>query len=189
MAVREGLLLLLAERPRHGYELKTEFELRTGTLWQLNTGQVYTTLERLRRDGLVEAAAPGEVVHSADERRRAYRLTDGGRAAARAWLDTETPDGAPPRDELVMKVLLAAHGDPDEALRVIDAHRHTLLARLQAVRRSQLNRTDGDDDGGLAARMCDDVLVVRIEADLRWLDMCVDRLRAQASTAPKRRKS
>jgi DNA-binding PadR family transcriptional regulator len=190
MAVREGLLLLLAERPRHGYELKTEFELRTGTLWQLNTGQVYTTLERLRRDGLVEAAAPEEVAHSTDERRRAYRLTDGGRAVAREWLDAEAPDGAPPRDELVMKVLLAAHGDPDEALRVIDAHRHTLLARLQAVRRSQLISTDGDDDGGdLAARMCDDVLVVRIEADLRWLDMCVDRLRARASTAPRKGKS
>jgi DNA-binding PadR family transcriptional regulator len=186
MAVREGLLLLLAEQPRHGYELKTEFERRTGTLWQLNTGQVYTTLERLQRDGLVEAAAAGEVAPSRDQRRRAYRLTDEGRDAAQVWLDAQTADDTPPRDELVMKVLLSAHGKLDDALRVIDAHRHTLLSRLQAVRRQKRDgdgNGDSDSDAALAARLCDDVLVVRIEADLRWLDMCADRLRAHHATS------
>ena len=76
MAVREGLLVLLAERPRHGYELKTELERRTGSLWSLNTGQVYTTLDRLQRDGLVEPADDVEVGN--DARRRAYRLTTQG---------------------------------------------------------------------------------------------------------------
>ena len=197
MAVREGLLVLLAEQPRHGYELKTEFERRTGTLWPLNTGQVYTTLERLQRDGLVEQAPAGEAPPSADERRRPYRLTADGKDAAQAWLDARAAADAPPRDELIMKILLAAHGELDDALHVVDAHRHTLLARLQQLRRRQrANGTgdgtgtegpDGDSDGAsLAQHLCDDVLVVRLEADLRWLDLCADRL--QAHHAPTKSK-
>ena len=180
MAVREGLLVLLAEQARHGYELKTEFERRTGTLWRLNTGQVYTTLERLQRDGLVEAAPADEAPPTSDERRRAYRLTDDGRAAAQSWLDAPDGDDTPPRDELIMKVLLAAPGPLAEALAVVDHHRHKLLARLQDLRRQRRTAADNnDDDEALARQLCDDVLVVRIEADLRWLDLCTDRLRAR----------
>ena len=193
MAVKEGLLVLLAEQPRHGYELKTEFERRTGTLWQLNTGQVYTTLERLQRDGLVEMAPATEAPPSTDERRRPYRLTAAGQEAAQGWLDAQAADDAPPRDELIMKILLAAHVELDDALHVVDAHRHTLLARLQQLRRRQrANGTgtegpDGDSDGAsLAQHLCDDVLVVRLEADLRWLDLCADRL--QAHHAPTKSK-
>jgi DNA-binding PadR family transcriptional regulator len=193
MAVREGLLVLLAEQPRHGYELKTEFERRTGTLWRLNTGQVYTTLDRLQRDGLVEPASADEAPPSSDDRRRAYRLTDEGRAEAEAWLQARDRDDTPPRDELIMKVLLAAPGPLADALAVVDHHRHELLARLQEIRRRQRstpagNRRgsvagtaagDGNDDEVLALQLCDDVLIVRIEADLRWLDLCTDRLRAR----------
>jgi DNA-binding PadR family transcriptional regulator len=168
MAVREGLLLLLAEQPRHGYELKTLFEQRTGELWQLNTGQIYTTLERLERDGLVE---PTDEVAAADARRRAYRLTDAGRDETEAWLGAPlAPDT--PRDELVMKVLLvAASGDHTAALATIDGHRHELLARLQEVRRRQRAAAPT-----LSARLVADALAVRAEADLRWLDLCVERL-------------
>jgi DNA-binding PadR family transcriptional regulator len=183
MAVREGLLVLLAEQPRHGYELKTEFERRTGTLWRLNTGQVYTTLDRLQRDGLVEPAPADAAPPGTDERRRAYRLTDDGRAAAQGWLDAHDGDDTPPRDELVMKVLLAAPGPLADALAVIDLHRHELLARLQDIRRQRRTEPNGrahdEDDTVLARQLCDDVLVVRIEADLRWLDLCTDRLRAR----------
>jgi DNA-binding PadR family transcriptional regulator len=186
MAVREGLLVLLAEQPRHGYELKTEFERRTGLLWQLNTGQVYTTLERLQRDGLVELAPADEAAPSADERRRAYRLTDSGSEAAQAWLAEQPGDDPPPRDELVMKVLLAAHGRPADALAVVDAHRHRLIARLQRLRKER--RSNGAE-ASLADRLCDDVLVVRVEADLRWLDLCTDRLRAHHSPNHTRGKS
>lgn len=168
MAVREGLLLLLVEQDRHGYELKTLFEQRTGELWQVNTGQIYTTLERLERDGLVEPT--GEVA-ATDARRRAYRLTDTGRDQAMDWLEASTAADTP-RDELVMKVLLVATGDdPSAALDTIDGHRHALLARLQEVRRRQ--RASGDD---LGARLVADALAVRAEADLRWLDLCTERL-------------
>jgi DNA-binding PadR family transcriptional regulator len=169
MAVREGLLLLLAEQPRHGYELKTLFEQRTGELWQLNTGQIYTTLERLERDGLVEPT--GEV--SDDARRRSYRLTEAGRHEAATWLGGPTAADTP-RDELVMKVLLVTAGDDRAAaLATIDAHRHELMARLQEVRQRQRAAPAGT----LSARLVADALAVRAEADLRWLDLCVERLR------------
>ena len=74
MAVREGLLALLSERPSHGYQLKTGFEAATGGVWPLNVGQVYTTLDRLDRDGLVR-------VDEADGQ-RSYRITADGRRRA-----------------------------------------------------------------------------------------------------------
>jgi DNA-binding PadR family transcriptional regulator len=172
MAVREGLLLLLAEQPRHGYELKTLFEQRTGALWQLNTGQIYTTLERLERDGFVEPT--GEV--ASDARRRSYRLTAAGHDEAAAWRGGTTGIDTP-RDELVMKILLVAAGDDREAaLATIDAHRHELLARLQDVRRRQRAR---ETSVTLSERLVADALAVRAEADLRWLDLCAERLRRQ----------
>jgi DNA-binding PadR family transcriptional regulator len=175
MAVREGLLLLLAEQPRHGYELKTLFEQRTGELWQLNTGQIYTTLERLERDGLVEPT--GEVAAS-DARRRSYRLTAAGQDEAAAWLAGTTANDTP-RDELVMKILLvAASGDHEAALATIDGHRHELLARLQEVRRRQRAASTASET--LSARLVADALAVRAEADLRWLDLCAERLRQRA---------
>jgi DNA-binding PadR family transcriptional regulator len=173
MAVREGLLTLLAERPRHGYELKAAFEASTGELWRLNTGQIYTTLERLERDGLVEPD-PGA---GDDERRRPYRLTGAGRAEVEAWLRAPIGSDSPPRDELVMKVLLAARRDPATALSLIDAQRHQMLSTLHDLRRDQ---RAGDDD--LAARLVADAQAVRVEADLRWLDLCVDRLSGGRST-------
>jgi DNA-binding PadR family transcriptional regulator len=176
MAVREGLLLLLAERPRHGYELKTAFEERTGGLWQINTGQVYTTLERLQRDGLVE---PIEVTDDAPngDRRRPYQLTADGHDEARDWLTADALPGAPPRDELIMKVLLAANSDIDDAHTVIDAHRHQLLGQIHEIRQRQRRQSYADD---LTARLCIDAVTVRLEADLRWLDLCTDRLAAAA---------
>lgn len=181
MALREGLLLLLlAEGPRHGYELRAAFEQRTGRMWKINTGQVYTTLDRLRRDGLVEEGGGDGATEAVAERRRPYRISDEGRQVAEDWLDN--PDQASqqlPRDELVMKVLLATQSQIDAAPRVIDGQRRRLLEQLQQLRRRQL-----DDDPALADEMCFDALVVRVEADLRWLDLCDERLRA-ASRTPK----
>ena len=172
MTVPDGMLVLLREGPKHGYQLRTDFAERTNGTWNLNTGQVYTTLDRLERDGLV-ASAP-DVDPGGDDRRQAYRLTDAGRERADAWLarvDAEGPD----RDELVLRVLLVIGHDPQAGLAVVDGQRQGLLERLQAVRRSQ--RDAGDD---LLPRLTADALAVRLEAELRWLDLCEDRLHAHA---------
>lgn len=175
MAVREGLLALLGDGPRHGYQLKTAFEAATGGAWSLNVGQVYTTLDRLARDGYVD-------VDETDGQKR-YTITAAGREELAAWWQAGPVDAPPPRDELLLKVLLAIEEGPDHALEVLTRHRTALTGLLQAQRRATRPRRQSDQDDDLAAGLVADALVTRAEADLRWLDLCEDRiLRARATT-------
>lgn len=170
MAVREGLLSLLEPGPRYGYQLKTEFEAVTGGVWTLNVGQVYTTLDRLERDGLV-------AMREADGQ-KSYTLTAAGREALGAWWQAIPADDPPPRDELMLKVLMAIEKGPDHALGVITRQRTALFHLLQQHRRERPSpSTDATGSpSALAAVLVTDALVVRAEADLRWLDLCESRL-------------
>src|SRR3954464_14241276 len=98
MSVRHALLALLSEGPKYGLQLGQEFEAGTGEIWPLNTGQVYTTLQRLERDGFVEAEDPVE-----EGPQKRFRLTPAGREELHAWLRTAPDATSPPRDELVIK--------------------------------------------------------------------------------------
>lgn len=166
MAVREGLLALLRDGPRHGYQLKSHFEAVTGGIWPLNVGQVYTTLDRLERDGLVVVAER--------DGQKTYTITPSGVLALGEWWETVPLDEPPPRDELMLKVLIAIEHGRDHALGVITHQRTALLTLLQQRRRSRPPR--GRDVRALAADLVTDALVVRAEADLRWLDLCEARL-------------
>jgi len=171
MSVREGLLALLAEGPRNGHQLKLEFETATGGVWPLNVGQVYTTLDRLARDGLVTRAhANGET----DANGKRYELTAAGREELAGWWQLVPAGDPPPRDELMLKLLFAVTLGSTHALNVLTEQRTALLARLQAYRRA--SRDTADDD--VASAMVRDALIVRAEADLRWLDLCEARLHA-----------
>jgi DNA-binding PadR family transcriptional regulator len=174
MAVREGLLALLADGPRHGYQLKTDFEAATGGVWPLNVGQVYTTLDRLERDGYVvvdlATVAPGQ---------KQYVITPAGVDALGAWWQAVPSDEPPPRDELMLKVLMAVERGPDHALTVITRQRGVLTSLLQAKRRE---RRALDRDGEVAARLVTEALLARAEADLRWLDTCERTVTEQTST-------
>jgi DNA-binding PadR family transcriptional regulator len=175
MAVREGLMALLAEEPRYGYQLKTAFESATGGVWTLNVGQVYTTLDRLQRTGLVHVDDAGE--------QKRYSLTPDGRAALGDWWQAVPADDPPPRDELQLKVLLAIDHGPDHALRVITRQRTAITRLLQQHRRS--HRGVGDEP--LAEVLVADALAVRAEADLRWLDLCESRIVRVADAARRAR--
>ena len=174
MGVREGLLALLDREPTHGYQLKTGFEAATGGVWSLNVGQVYATLERLERDGYVVSDAP-------DTRtgQRSYRITDAGADELGKWWDAVPGDEPPPRDELMVKVLLAIAHDRERALDVITKQRNALMTALQerqrATTRKAAARSNNANDP-LVDRLVVDALVVRAEADLRWLDLCEERL-------------
>ena len=179
MAIREGLLALLSEEPKHGYQLKSEFEARTATAWPLNVGQVYTTLDRLERDGLVSSSSEAD---QPGERRRRYQLTGAGRRAQAAWFLAASGPEAPPRDHLVMKVLLAVHIAGVDPMEVIQVQRATRVEHLQHLRRRQRSANDQD----LSARLVADALAARVESEIRWLDLCEERLaqQARASTGP-----
>ncbi len=178
MAVREGLLALLDEGPRHGYQLKTEFEEATGGVWPLNVGQVYTTLDRLQRDGLVDVEVFAGL--SGGPGQKTYSITAAGRMELGAWWVAVPSDDPPPRDELMLKTLMAIERGRDHAMDVITKHRSALTALLQFRRRERRGQRDGES---LAAVLVTDALVVRAEADLRWLDICESRVAALAATS------
>jgi DNA-binding PadR family transcriptional regulator len=169
VTVRAALLQLLDEGERHGYQLKVDFEARTGGIWPLNVGQVYSTLDRLVRDRKVTATENRDVAQ------KIYRITEDGRGEVKEWLGSTPIDSSPPRDELIMKVLLAVGDGGAETVALIDEQRSAMLAALQTGRRQQRRR---GDTGDIAQYLAHDALLTRLEADLKWLDRCEERIRA-----------
>lgn len=167
MSVRYGLLALLAEAPAHGYGLKTGFEQRTGGSWALNIGQVYTTLQRLERDGFVEAVP-------SDHERHDYRITGTGRAQLETWFATPVIPEGPPRDELTIKVLLAVAAGEVDLTDVLQRQRSASVAQLQAYTR---RKAQADPERDVPFLIMLDALIFRTEAEIRWLDACEARVR------------
>ena len=170
MSVRNGLLALLSSGPHHGYELKKELEERTGSLWELNVGQVYTTLSRLERDGLVEATSSGAAGTGAQDQRQ-YSLTDAGRRELRSWFAEPRVRAAPDRDELVIMLTLAGSLDDVDLDEVIDAQRVATTEELQRYTRLKA-ATDAMDEARLFAL---DAVIAQVDGELRWLDQCQQR--------------
>ena len=162
MSVRHGLLALLDERPRHGYELRSEFERRTGATWPLNVGQVYTTLARLERDGRVVARGEN------DAGQNAYEITGSGREELREWFATPVRRESRPRDELAIKLALAVDAPGVDITQVIQAQRTDSLRALQDYTRLKARAGQGD----LAWQLVLEALVFQTEAEVRWLDHC-----------------
>ena len=178
MSVRQSLLALLGVEPMYGYQLRAEFEARTGATWPLNIGQVYTTLGRLERDGLVTSQGADDEGHTH------YVITDAGRAEALRWFGTPVDRGTPPRDELAIKLALAVTVPGVDVAAVVQTQRTATVRALQDYTR--LGRRAGDGSGGpgeLAWRLVLDALVFQAEAEVRWLDHCETRL-TRAALAP-----
>jgi DNA-binding PadR family transcriptional regulator len=175
MSVRHALLALLSEGPKYGLQLRQEFEARTGEVWPLNVGQVYTTLQRLERDGLVESddtEEPGP--------QRSFRISEKGRAELATWLTTPPAEEAPPRDELVIKVLVALRVPGVEVAAILQAHRRRLVETMH--RYTRLKQDAAEDDIGLL--LVADAELFRLEAIVRWLDAADARLRHLPTPVP-----
>ncbi|MBY8343409.1 PadR family transcriptional regulator [Streptomyces spinosirectus] len=168
MSVRHALLALLSEGPKYGLQLRQEFEVRTGEVWPLNTGQVYTTMQRLERDGLV-ASDPGDALDGPQKR---YRITPPGSDELAAWLRTPPGVDAPPRDELVIKVLVALRLPGVDVREILQAHRRHLVGQMRQYTRL---KEDAADD--LSLLLVADAQLFRLESLVRWLDSAEGRLR------------
>ncbi|NEK87408.1 PadR family transcriptional regulator [Blastococcus saxobsidens] len=173
MSIRHGLLALLERGPSHGYQLRAEFDAATGATWPLNVGQVYSTLDRLERDGLVvqdgEPDADGRI---------AYRITDVGQAELRGWFASPVSAKSAPRDELAIKLALAVTTPGVDVLRVVQTQRTATMTGLQELTRL---KTRVHDDVELAWSLVLDSLVFRAEAEIRWLDHCEARVARAAA--------
>lgn len=160
MSVRQSLLAILDQGPCYGYQLRAEFERRTGATWPLNVGQIYNTLDRLERDGLVEksgADAQGHIY---------WAITPAGSDEVRAWLDAPVDRAQGARDELIIKIALAATLPGVDAAGIVAEQRAATGQRLAALR--------AQPDGDIAHDLIAEAAVLTAEAELAWLDV-VDR--------------
>jgi DNA-binding PadR family transcriptional regulator len=182
MSVPHALLALLSEGPKYGLRLQSEFQSRTGEVWPLNVRQVYTTLQRLERDGLVESDGDGE------RSQKRYRITSGGEQELVGWLRTPPDLVPPPRDELVIKVLVALQIPGVDVRELLQLHRRHAIEVMQRYTRIKAEAAQDDVPLGLVA----DAELFRLEAIVRWLDAADARLKrtpprtppAAADTAP-----
>ncbi len=171
MSVRNALLGLLAQQPRHGYELRAAFEAMMGGQenWDLRAAQVYSTLERLEEAGLVR---PMDVRKEGGPEKRVYALTRAGRSELQSWLLRETPF-EPARDEFFLKVMIALASGSASPSEMIQHQRSALYRQLHAV---TARRHETDPETQLAHVLLLDKAVMHLEADLHWLDMIDARL-------------
>jgi DNA-binding PadR family transcriptional regulator len=171
MSVRHAVLALLSGGPKYGLQLQKEFEASTGEIWPLNIGQVYTTLQRLERDGLIESDESDR-----ESPQKGFRINDAGSKELSTWLSTPPDMTSPPRDELVIKVLSALRVPDVDVHDIIQIHRRYVVELMQQWTRLKDDEADFDLRFALVA----DAELYRLDAVVRWLDAADGRLKRAA---------
>jgi DNA-binding PadR family transcriptional regulator len=185
MSVRNAILGLLADHPRHGYELRAAFEALAGgeALWSVKPAQVYTTLARLEEGGLV---AQNSVEQDGGPEKHIYSLTAAGRAELVEWFASGVP-AEHQRDEFFVKLMLSLTTDVANPYRVLQAQRGKLYQELHDLT-TRRNRADPRHE--LAQIFLLDKSIMHLEADLRWIDLIearLDDIRRQPLPTPQTR--
>lgn len=179
MSVRQGFLALLSEQPMHGYQLRQEFEARTGGTWPLNIGQAYTTLSRLERDGLVEPSVAQDAPLPDAGAPERFTLTAAGRTEVADWWERPVGRAAPARDELAIKLALAVTVPGVDVRTVVQRQRHETMRSLHDLTRLKSSSRSAGGTGrtaeasganDLAWSLVLDSLIFSAEAEVRWLD-------------------
>ncbi len=173
------LLSLLAQQPRHGYELKVVYDKIMCGLWPLvNIGQIYATLSRLERDGLVKDR---QVAQDSRPDKRVYELTESGREALRVWF-AQTSDGTQIKNELIVKLVFAQLTGLADVRALLAKQRRQYLQALRALDElaAQPSTGDSSDDGNAAGNPVMGLLIagaaLHLQADLKWIELCEEQL-------------
>ncbi|MEZ3160006.1 PadR family transcriptional regulator [Microbacterium sp. BWT-B31] len=170
MSVRQSLLAILDQGPCYGYQLRAEFDRRTGSTWPLNVGQIYNTLDRLERDGLVTKGDTDQQGHVY------WHITDAGSAEVREWLASAVRRGNGTRDELAIKLAVAATLPGVDVTELIQTQRLASLAQLQELNRAKYAGSSPEGAEELARSLVVDSMIFQAEAEVRWLDHSEQRL-------------
>lgn len=175
MSIRHSLLALLQDQPMYGYQLRSEFEARTGSTWPLNIGQVYTTLDRLERDGL--AVKDGDD----GEGHVIYRITEAGTNEVSQWFAAPVVAANPPRNELAIKLSLAMTLENIDVEGLLQAQRTASMLNLQTYTRQRREAAKAESNMAqdVAWILVLDSLIFSAEAEIRWLDHCEGWLKKQ----------
>lgn len=172
MSVRNAILGLLAQKPRHGYELHAAFSAVGGATWDVKPAQIYTTLERLEESGLIQTKS--DLGEGREPDRRIYAITRNGLEALKDWF----ADGVPTehqRDEFYVKLMVGLVSGEADPTRIIQTQRSRLYQELHDA----TTQRDGYDPHlEMAQILLVDKAIMHLEADLRWLDMIEMRLEA-----------
>lgn len=177
MSVRQSLLAILDQGPCYGYQLRHEFDRRTGSTWPLNVGQIYNTLERLERDGLVRRG-------DADEHGHVYwQITDAGSTEVARWLSSPVVPAQAVRDELAVKLAVAATLPGVDVDAVIAAQREASARKLADLEGALEPAGTDDTPEGLARSLVRESMIFAAEAEVRWLDHAARRLAQHPSHA------
>ena len=186
MSVRQSLLAILNQGPCYGYQLRSEFDRRTGSTWPLNVGQIYNTLDRLERDGLVEKSESAGVGATPSAETPSghiyYRITAAGSAEVTEWLGSAVERSTATRDELAIKLAVAVTLPGVDISRVILVQRAATLRTLQKLTTTRHVCGDPASSEELAWLLVIDSMIFNAEAELRWLDHSEARL-SRASEA------
>ncbi len=162
---QEVILALLAKQPSHGYELHAILSRALGSLsGSISAAQIYVTLNRLEKAGLVASAVTGD--DGAGRDRRVYDVTAAGRQRVEDWVhDVGWP--RPDLAEFHLKLVAAAQARLTDPVDIVDRQRRELLRRLRDAQRAALAEPEGSGSGLLL-----EGVVLRLQADLRWLEAC-----------------
>ena len=171
MSVRHARRALLSEGPKYGFQLRQEFEASTGDVWPLNVGQVYSTLQRLEHAGHIESDDSVE-----EGPQKGFRITPDGWKELDHWLNTPPDMTAPPRDDLVIKVLSALRVPGVDVHDVIQVHRRYLVELMQQWTRLKEDEAQFALDFALVS----DAELFRLDSVIRWLDATEGRLKRAA---------
>ena len=160
MSIKHGILALLRDQPGYGYQLRAGFEEATGSAWPVNIGQIYTTLGRLERDGLVAKTGEDPEGHVV------YEITEAGSAELADWFARPITLDERPRDELAMKLALAVTVPGVDVAALVQAQRGHVQAALQEMTRRKLRAGPAH----LAWALVVEAQIFQAEAEIRWLD-------------------
>jgi DNA-binding PadR family transcriptional regulator len=162
---QEVVLALLAKEPSHGYELRARLRGALGPLGEaMNDGQIYVILGRLEKAGLVVSEQAAGLPDRPD--RKVYALTASGQERVAGWL-AEVSWPKPDLAEFHLKLIAAAAAGLADPLAIVDAQRRELLRRLRDAQRAAMAEPDRS-----AAGLLLEGIVLRLQADLRWLEAC-----------------
>ena len=165
--LKYALLGLLARQPSHGYDMKNAIEQALAGNWEINFGQIYTTLSRLERDGLVSASDEAEDARG----KRIYAITEAGRAELESWFDQPVENPRQLRDEFIVKLIIRHLAGFGDAQKVILQQRQAYLGQLRSLTALSARQKDDPFVGLLI-----EGAILHLQADLRWLDVCDERL-------------
>lgn len=176
MSIKYAILGILAEGNLHGYDLKSSFDEKVGEFWSLNYGQIYSTLDRLEKDGLVTHD------REAQEKRpdrKIFRITPEGRQELTQWLATPVTRIRALRDEFFIKLVFMVKSDPAPVLALIDKQKTLHLKQMNRLTQRKLAmKNGGAGNGALVSELLIDAGLFHAEADIRWLTLCEAKIKA-----------